>query len=104
MPTHLPATRLALRSAVVLNPLGVLVAGALVLGLLLVVLATLLAVVGIGQRAIVPTGLLGLSLLGLAGRGAGCSQQLPHLLFAYGRRYFVWNIVCTRQLLASITR
>lgn len=63
-----PATRPGLHSAVVCNSFTLQVVSILLLGWLLMVLAALLAVVGIWPQVPVPGGLLGLVLLGLAGR------------------------------------
>ena len=72
-------TRSALRSIVLINPIGLAVVGPLVLGLLLVFQAALQAVVGYWPRATAPCGLLGLALLGLGVRGAKRSNR-PMLL------------------------
>jgi hypothetical protein len=82
MSSHVPATpvtRPALRSLVVVNPIGVQVAGLLLLGFMLVILAAVQAVVSNWLPATVLVGLLGLCLLVLAWRVAVRSNR-PMLL------------------------
>jgi hypothetical protein len=82
MPSRSPTTsdtRSALRSIVFINPIGLSVVGPLLLGLMLVIQAAIQVAVGYWPRATVPSGLLGLGLLGLAVRGALRSNR-PMLL------------------------